>query len=552
MSINLFKEDEDKERNSAEKMDVDQPDDAVHMPAPGGIGRETERGEAEMVPPGPVSAKKKRGTRPRSGSASSGSSQGSGTSTATRTEERDRRAAAREAIRQAEMRDEERQMGEEQTPFNVESEDSEDGYRSSTSRGEDEQLLKRKIAEDEENCGGLPKTRKKQGWAQTTGPHGGRAAALEEANRMAKETAEPETGRAVKNLTTEQLFRKVEKDLEETLEEFEHAPTADVANQVRTSMAEVLRIARTSRNLQGGYVKKLKQAAVVGTASAEVLRTRLDCPGDAESDIRRQIRALKSELEGVRREAQTAKAEAETLRKELEEERVKRGRGSGRRTIIIDDSPPSSPMGVTAERTAGKNRDSADPPSGRGNYPIGNGMTLQGPPSGEDGPYDDERRKKEILPPPEEWPVALRPALRGKVKILEDRPLAGRGVRLAVGRRRGSERKKRPTTTQANTVGEGKGEAHALMVQLAPLLERWLRDNLSRLGIRGADEGRTAPAPATGPRKIKGGRKTGTPNPPLPPNALGTRGVKRGKGATTAPNMELWNTATDTDRKSVV
>lgn len=208
-------------------------------------------------------------------------------------------------------------MGEEQTPIYMESEDSEDGYRSSTSRGEDEQLLKRKIAEDEENCGGLSKTRKKQGWPQTTGPHGGRVAALEEASSTAKEAAEPGSERAVKNLTTEQLFRKVERDLEETLEEFEHAPTADVANQARTSMAEVLRIARTSRNLQGGYIKRLKQAAVVGTATAEVLRTRLDCPGDAESDSRRQIRALKSELEGVRREAQTAKEEAETLRKEL-------------------------------------------------------------------------------------------------------------------------------------------------------------------------------------------------------------------------------------------
>lgn len=172
------------------------------------------------------------------------------------------------------------------------------------------------------------------------------------------------------------------------------------------------------------------------------------------------------------------------------------------------------------------------------------GTAPQEPPSREEEPYDDTRRKREILPPQEEWPVALRPALRGKVKILEDRPQTSHKVRLAVGRRRGSERKRRPST-QASIVGEGKGEAHTLMEQLTPLLEKWLRDNLLRLGIKGTGKGNSTPDPMVKP-KTKGGKKTGTLNPPLPPNALGTHGAKRGKGATTAPNMELWNNATDT------
>lgn len=44
--------------------------------------------------------------------------------------------------------------------------------------------------------------------------------------------------------------------------------------------------------------------------------------------------------------------------------------------------------------------------------------------------YSDERRKKELLPPEEEWAPAIRPPIKGKVKILDDRILVDQRVKL--------------------------------------------------------------------------------------------------------------------------
>lgn len=53
------------------------------------------------------------------------------------------------------------------------------------------------------------------------------------------------------------------------------------------------------------------------------------------------------------------------------------------------------------------------------------------PPEAERDPpeYCDVRRKAEILPPPEEWPDAIRPPIRGKAKILDDGILKGTRVK---------------------------------------------------------------------------------------------------------------------------
>lgn len=190
------------------------------------------------------------------------------------------------------------EQGEGQPPIYVDSDESEQ----SCSSERRELPLKRKI-EDMENCGELSEeTQRKQGRPQTTGLYVKRAEAIEEFNKKKREAAALEEEKILRSMSTGQIFSKVERDLEEAVEELENAPTVDVAQQARKCMAEVLKVARGSKNLKGQCVKILKQAAVVGAASAEVLRTRAD-GSESESDAFRQIKALRKELEGVKREA---------------------------------------------------------------------------------------------------------------------------------------------------------------------------------------------------------------------------------------------------------
>lgn len=39
-------------------------------------------------------------------------------------------------------------------------------------------------------------------------------------------------------------------------------------------------------------------------------------------------------------------------------------------------------------------------------------------------------KKKVVLPPREEWPPVIRPAIQGRVKVLEDVPLDGHTVKV--------------------------------------------------------------------------------------------------------------------------
>lgn len=86
--------------------------------------------------------------------------------------------------------------------------------------------------------------------------------------------------------------------------------------------------------------------------------------------------------------------------------------------------------------------------------------------------YDDAKRKREILPPRETWPGVVRPALQGKVKILEDRPLTGQTVllgRMPTADIKGSKKEGRPSP-QSNAPEGGKGGAQQLLEQITPLL----------------------------------------------------------------------------------
>lgn len=80
---------------------------------------------------------------------------------------------------------------------------------------------------------------------------------------------------------------------------------------------------------------------------------------------------------------------------------------------------------------------------------------------------------------------------------------------------------KKNSPQQNNTATAGNGDAQALMGQLAPLLERWLRDNLSEMGVQITGKRDQTTDPPTKPRSKGSRNKTGNTNPPLlRPHAL--------------------------------
>lgn len=286
--------------------------------------------------------------------------------------------------------------------------------------------MKRKMEDGEE----APEmTRRKQGRPQTTGLYVGQAEAMDICIKKEKELAKLQEEKLLREMSPGQLFSKLERDLEKAIEELENAPTADIANQAREFMAQVVRVAKGSKNLQSKYVRLLKQAAVMGAATTEILRTRAD-RGESDSEISRLLKVTRKELADVRREATSTREELDSLRKELAEEREK-GKRMSRRRAVIDDSPPPSPE-RTVWRKAPETGDADEPPPPDMEEvsPMEIEMASEGPPPLEERVYDDAKRKRELLPPGEKLPPAIRPAIRGVAKILDDRPLTGRTVLL--------------------------------------------------------------------------------------------------------------------------
>lgn len=84
---------------------------------------------------------------------------------------------------------------------------------------------------------------------------------------------------------------------------------------------------------------------------------------------------------------------------------------------------------------------------------------------------EEEEVGKKILPPRCDWPPAVRPSIRRKVKILED-------VRLKVKVMQMAKPKQDNTPREANT-GPTKDLVRELMNQLIPTLEGWFKECLS-------------------------------------------------------------------------
>lgn len=279
----------------------------------------------------------------------------------------------------------------------------------------------------------------RRGRPQSTGLCVERAKAVETYNRKLKERARLEEEKVIRGLTINEVFEKLETDLDRALDEMKNAPTADVASRVRKCMGEVARVARTSSNLKGTYKKVLKHSAVLGAAAMDVLRTRLDRM-ESGSETRKQLNEIRWELNTVKSEA---KANEEKARKEIAElreelaaasEGMKRARERRRRVLRDGDSPPRWPVREEAGEVAEGNNVSGLVMSPEDNREVEDESTREE--NNQTPEYNDERRKREIMPPPSEIPPAIRPSIRGKVKILDDVSLGRHKVRLADSRSR--------------------------------------------------------------------------------------------------------------------
>lgn len=348
MSYKKSYDDPENVHDNETDMELNQKSRQEHAPVSVETRSMTKR-ELEMrPPPGPACSKARPRSRSRSGSVRNTSPRASSAAAAITAGRKSRREAARNANRFAVLADSEG-GDEQQSPIIIiDSDESEEG---SNNMERAKPPLKRRMDKEE---GGEPssseETKGKRGRPRTTGLYVARGDAIERENTLKKKALELDIEKSIRNLSASEVLSRHKPAMEDKLEELENAPTEDVAQQARQSMVEVWKVATTSKNLKGGYVKMLKQAAAVGSAAAEVLSIRADNSEPDDNNALRQIKALRRELERTKREVQTAKDEAERtkkemerLRKELEETRGSRGARRGVRAVI-DDSPPPSPF----------------------------------------------------------------------------------------------------------------------------------------------------------------------------------------------------------------
>lgn len=363
-----------------------------------------------------------------------------------------------------------------------------------------------------------------RGKPPTTGEYVGIRAEREALLALKQKELDLERERQLRGLSSEELFKKAKIDLDEMVDELKESPNADISSRGRCAADEVLRVTRISRNLQGGCVSRLKKAAVVAAAAVEVLRTRADQGGDADKDVARQLKALREELERTKEEAHKAKLDRDRLTKELDEMRAtasktsEEKRGRKRTTIIRDSSPSPEPSleraeerGTPMEIEPSTSKDpgiTEDCGMDGATHAGGNIVELQPP----------KDFVKVVLPPEEEWPPIRVPPLKGRPTIVENRPLTGHKVTLVT---KGSRRKKKegkPVRGAAATT-PAPLNVQGIISQLAPLLESWLRGQLTAMGIGGERNSlstivhRENPKTTPVPSKKAGKKKVAAPSP---------------------------------------
>lgn len=387
-------------------------------------------------------------------------------------------------------------MTNETTDRHIVTEESDGGYmelpkklRNGKVRNEIESTIVSSDEEEARNQGKEGSRARKRRKPPTAGEYVELAAKKKAYNEQLRMQDEIERAARLRELTTGELYSNMKLDLDQAVEDLKQDPTADIANRARKGLKEVLIVARTSKNLKGGCVKELKNAAVMATAALEVLRTRAD--NEKDTDIPRQMWALKEELKAAKKEAAHANKMIAKLQAEVNKLKEKRNRRrSGARAIISDsdsdsDTPPDKSKqkrkkdkvtfmlkeSQSNEKTVLQNTHEEaddemdiDPPN----------VTME-----EVEEYNDEKKKKEILPPPEEWPPARRPPIQGKIKILEDRVLTGHRVKIS-STKVNDDKDNTPKNKKEVESEEG---VEKLLKALTPTLENWQNNSLKTFGV---------------------------------------------------------------------
>lgn len=157
---------------------------------------------------------------------------------------------------------------------------------------------------------------------------------------------------------------------------------------------------------------------------------------------------------------------------------------------------------------------------------------------------DDEARKREILPPKEKWPPAIRLAIQGKIKVLEDIPLEGHTVKVIDPNGKGKGKKKEHASVPNNAPVERKGEAHSFMEQLTPLLDKWFSKKAMSFGLmsKNSKDKKDREESKRQDGKTKGGKDQPALLQPVIPKKATARPKEGGKFGTQTPNLELWST----------
>lgn len=218
----------------------------------------------------------------------------------------------------------------------------------------------------------------------------------------------------IRQLSDKQLLQKSKVNLDKYMEEAEDQPSGEISQKAEQCMLEIMRIAKTSSNLKGTYQKSLKLAAAATIGGLRVLQTRAEKTRDEATSeeigmLKKEIASIKAklcgELELERAKTRTAEERADRLQREVHELKRNLEKRSGKESNSKEMYNVEEAIERKKSlRTNTKKVESKD----------NEAVPME---------YSDEKEEeieKVILPPREEWPPAIRPAIKGKATILHD------------------------------------------------------------------------------------------------------------------------------------
>jgi len=379
----------------------------------------------------------------------------------------------------------------------IESDESEDSSEPERSRSKDREGQARRNEkeietinveeeEDEEEVteGTLvlaPEVPRKRGRSPTTGDYSKIADEKERVNRAKEEALKLENEERIMRLTSSEIVKMTKINPEKVMDIEEHNPTADIINRLRELQVEVLKVARTSSNHKGQYQGQLKKSAEWTMGLIEILRTRLD--RSVEESRSEEMKALKSEQEILRKETERKIAGMEAaLQKAMEMAEMERRKAEFHQNLLMEARMEKEEL-----RNLQEIKEERDRWWGEKGVPMevveephmepqtkeptiietveeGEEVTTPSlPPKRRIEAMEEERRA---------YPIK-RPAIKGKVRIIEDKPI--------------------DVTTERNEKGEGfPRELQEVVKRIAKANRSTLKGNtiITEKGTSKTDKGR--------------------------------------------------------------